>query len=69
MKSEKEQTIIKPLDVYKLEEVSNFMEVNTQTLRKYIRQGKLRASKVGSRIYIKRDDIMQMLDENVIKNK
>ena len=55
--------------MYTLEEVSNFMEVNTQTLRKYIRQGKLRASKVGSRIYIKRDDIMQMLDENVIKNK
>lgn len=66
--TEKEM-VNKSLDVYTLEQVAEAFEMHPQTLRRYIKEGKLQASKVGARILISRDSIIKMLDENVIDDK
>ena len=66
--TEKEM-VNKSLDVYTLEQVAEAFEMHPQTLRRYIKEGKLQASNVGARILISRDSIIKMLDENVIDDK
>lgn len=52
----------KSLDVYSLKEFGELMDMDRQTIMKYIRSGELKTSKVGNKYYFTRDDIMQFLE-------
>ena|GEM_PF-1178386 len=46
------------------EEVKEILGVSTATIYRYIREGLLPASKFGSRLIFRIDDIMQIIDRN-----
>lgn len=63
MATEKEKPIyIK--EFYTLEQLNNEIKINTQSLRKFIKNGELVASKVGTRYVLKREDIINWLNNN-----
>jgi excisionase family DNA binding protein len=53
-------------EFYTLEQLSKELNINIQTLRKFIKEGKLTASKVGTRYIVSRDAIRQLLKETEI---
>lgn len=53
-------------EVYTLEQLSNELDFNIQSLRKFIKNGELTASKVGTKYVIKRDDLIKWLDNNKV---
>lgn len=62
---EKEKTLYVK-EVYTLEQLSNELDFNIQSLRKFIKNGELTASKVGTKYVIKRDDLIKWLDNNKV---
>lgn len=57
-------TAKKKLDVYTLEELSEQLDMDKQTLRSYIKNGKLKASKIGNKYFVTGDDVMELMQNN-----
>jgi len=51
-------------EFYTLEQLSKDINIAIPSLRKFIKDGYLSASKVGTRYVIKREDIIKWLDNN-----
>ncbi len=49
------------MKVYDLKEVSEMLKMNIQTLRRYIKEGKLKASKVGTHYMITEESLKEFL--------
>jgi excisionase family DNA binding protein len=52
------------LNIYTVEEASQVMKIPVETLRKYLRQGKLEGSKAGRKWLISEDNIRDFLKDN-----
>ena len=57
-------TAKKKLDVYTLEELSEQLDMDKQTLRSYIKKRKLKASKIGNKYFVTGDDVMELMQNN-----
>lgn len=57
------------MKLYDLKEVSDLLKMNIQTLRKYIKEGKLKASKVGTHYMITEEGIKEFLSDTIITPK
>lgn len=57
------------MKVYNLKEVVNLLGLNIQTVRQYIKNGKLKASKVGTHYIVTEDAIQEFLKANEVKPK
>lgn len=57
------------MKVYDLNEVCELLKMNKQTIRKYIREGKLKASKVGTHYMVTEESIKAFLEANTIDPK
>lgn len=53
-------------EYYTLEDLTKEFNMNIQTLRIYIKEGKLKASKVGVKYIITRDNINKFLKANEV---
>ena len=57
-------TAKKKLDIYTLEELSEQLAMDKQTLRNYIKNGKLTASKIGNKYFVTSDSLMDFMNNN-----
>ena len=57
-------TAKKKLDIYTLEELSEQLAMDKQTLRNYIKNGKLTASKIGNKYFVTSDSVMDFMNNN-----
>lgn len=57
-------TAKKKLDIYTLEELSEQLTMDKQTLRNYIKNGKLTASKIGNKYFVTSDSVMDFMNNN-----
>lgn len=64
MEEKERLTEKKKLDVYTLEELSEQLDMDKQTLRSYIKNGKLKASKIGNKYFVTGDDVMELMQNN-----
>ena len=64
MEEKERLTAKKKLDVYTLEELSEQLDMDKQTLRNYIKNGKLKASKIGNKYFVTGDDVMNLMQNN-----
>lgn len=55
------------MKIYDLKEVVNLLGLNIQTIRKFIKEGKLKASKVGTHYMVTEDAIKEFLKANEVK--
>ena len=55
------------MQVYNLKEVVKLLGLNIQTIRKFIKEGKLKASKVGTHYIITDEAIKEFLKANEVK--
>lgn len=55
------------MQVYNLKEVVKLLGLNIQTIRQYIKDGKLKASKVGTHYIITDEAIKEFLKANEVK--
>jgi excisionase family DNA binding protein len=63
-------TILNYTQIYTTEQAAEVLQINIQTLRKYIREGKIKASKLGAKEYrITGEDIKAFLDATKIKKE
>lgn len=53
-----------PIRVYELKEVANILKINIRVLRRYIKEGKIEASKIGRKYVIKAEDLDNYLARN-----
>lgn len=53
--------------LYTVEETAELLRVSTRTVRNYIKDGKLRASKLGKQYVIRESDINALLETEVYK--
>lgn len=45
------------IELLKVEDLAKALHCNMETIRRYIRQGKLKAQKIGRRYYVSRDNL------------
>lgn len=45
------------IELLKVEDLAEVLGCNTETIRRYIRQGKLKAQKIGRRYYVSKDNL------------
>lgn len=45
------------LELFKAEDIAKELRVNLETVRRYIRRGKLKAQKIGRRYYVSKDNL------------
>lgn len=64
MEEKERLTAKKKLDVYTLEELSEQLDTEKQTLRSYIKNGKLKASKIGNKYFVTGEDVMELMQNN-----
>lgn len=57
------------MQVYNLKEVVKILELNIQTIRQYIKEGKLKASKIGTHYMVTDEAIKEFLKANEVKPK
>ena len=55
--------------VYNVKEVVELLGLNIQTVRQFIKEGKLKASKVGTHYIVTEDAIKDFLKANEVKPK
>jgi excisionase family DNA binding protein len=55
------------MQVYNLKEVVKILGLNIQTIRKFIKEGKLKASKVGTHYMVTDEAIKEFLKANEVK--
>ena len=56
-------TVIQGITFYKINEVAEALKVDRQTVRAYIKKGKLRAHRIGRPILITEEDLKEFLKE------
>ena len=54
----------KKLDIYTLEELSEQLDMDKQTLRNYIKNGRLTASKIGNKYFVTSESVMEFMNNN-----
>ena len=54
-------------EFYTLEKLSKEINIAIPSLRKFIKEGELKASKLGTKYVISREDIKNWLEENRVK--
>lgn len=54
-------------EFYTLEQLSKEINITIPSLRKFIKEGELKASKLGTKYVISREDIKNWLEENRVK--
>lgn len=71
MENKERLTAKKKLDVFTLDELSEQLDMDKQTLRNYIKNGKLKASKIGNKYFVTGDDVMELMEASryIPKNK
>lgn len=57
-------TAKKKLDIYTLEELSEQLDTDKQTLRNYIKNGRLTASKIGNKYFVTSESVMEFMNNN-----
>ena len=57
------------MQVYNLKEVVKLLGLNIQTIRQYIKDGKLKASKIGTHYMVTDEAIKDFLKANEVKPK
>ncbi len=57
-------TAKKKLDIYTLEELSEQLDMDKQTLRNYIKNGRLTASKIGNKYFVTSESVMEFMNNN-----
>lgn len=57
------------MKIYNLKEVVKLLGLNIQTVRIYIKEGKLKASKIGNKYMITDEAIKEFLDANLVQPK
>lgn len=57
------------MQVYNLKEVVKLLGLNIQTIRQYIKEGKLKASKIGTHYMVTDEAIKEFLKANEVKPK
>jgi len=50
------------VELLKVEDIAKTLDVNLETIRRYIRQGKLKAQKIGRRYYVSKDNIISFVN-------
>ena len=55
------------MKIYDLKEVVKLLGLNIQTIRKFIKEGKLKASKVGTHYMVTEDAIKEFLKANEVQ--
>ena len=55
------------MQVYNLKEVVKLLGLNIQTIRQYIKEGKLKASKIGTHYIVTEDAIKENLKANEVQ--
>lgn len=55
------------MQVYNLKEVVKLLGLNIQTIRQYIKEGKLKASKIGTHYIVTDEVIKEFLKANEVK--
>ena len=55
------------MKLYNLKEVENLLNLNIQTIRKLIKEGKLKASNVGTHYIVTEDAIKEFLKANEVQ--
>ena len=56
------------MKVYDLKELSEMLKMNRRTLQRYVREGKLKVSKVGRKYIITEDDIKAFLESQRVND-
>ena len=56
------------MKVYDLNEVWELLKMNIQTIRIYIKEGKLKASKIGRKYIITEDDLKEFIESQRVTN-
>jgi excisionase family DNA binding protein len=57
-------TIIENIKFYRIPEVAETLQVTPQTVRAYIKQGKIKAKRIGRYILITERNLMEFLQES-----
>lgn len=57
------------MKVYNLKELAELLKMNIRTLQKYVREGKLKASKVGTHYIITEDNLKKFLEAQEVKTE
>ncbi len=57
------------MQVYNLKEVVKILGLNIQTIRQFIKEGKLKASKIGTHYMVTQEAIQDFLKANEVKPK
>ena len=52
---------VEDLTVYDVEEAAELLKVTAPTVRRYIKNGKLRSQKVGGKLYVTTDTLKEFL--------
>lgn len=55
------------MKVYDIEELSQMLKMNKRTLQRYVREGKLKVSKVGRKYIITEENLKEFLEANEVK--
>ena len=55
------------LKVYELKEVCELLKINLRVLRRYIKDGEIKASKIGRKYIITEANLKEFLEKNEVK--
>lgn len=55
-------TVIEGIKFYKIPEVADALQVTPQTVRKYIKEGRMNSQRIGRPIYVTHSDLMRFLN-------
>lgn len=53
-------------DFYNLQEIAELLNMNLQTIRKYVRAGELKASKIGKQYIVTKENLKAFIDSKQI---
>ena len=53
------------MKLYTTEEVADILKMDTETTRRFIREGKITAYKVGSEWRVKEEDLVEFVERNI----
>lgn len=62
MEQNKSPIIYDSQNLYSVEEVAEYLQVSTETVRRYCRTGKIKATKLGNTYRIRRSDVEKLLN-------
>ena len=56
------------MKLYDIEELSKMLKMNKRVLQRYVREGKLKVSKVGRKYIITEDDLKEFLESQRVND-